>query len=259
MGAVLGPVMAAATRLRPDPAWEPLWLGVAFAGPAGGLLLTNLEGWHTGLAPALWLTIALCLGLFGGMRWHYPVAARLSPLLMPYLLLLGGMALILSAVFGPLRDGATPRPWIMVHIAVSVVTYALVTLAGIAALAAFLQERALRRKRPSALTRALPALAQSEWLQIRLLGMAELVLSLGLMSGMLLSWQEHGRPMPLDHKSLLSLATFILIGALLWVQVRTGLRGRQAGRLVLVAYLLLTLAYPGVKFVSEIVLRRVAF
>jgi ABC-type uncharacterized transport system permease subunit len=34
----------------------------------------------------------------------------------------------------------------------------------------------------------------------------------------------------------------------------SGLRGRRAARLVLLAYLLLTLAYPGVKFVTDILL-----
>jgi ABC-type uncharacterized transport system permease subunit len=35
---------------------------------------------------------------------------------------------------------------------------------------------------------------------------------------------------------------------------RTGLRGRRATRFVLTAYLLLTLAYPGVKFVRDVLL-----
>jgi ABC-type uncharacterized transport system permease subunit len=35
---------------------------------------------------------------------------------------------------------------------------------------------------------------------------------------------------------------------------RSGLRGRRAARVVLVAYLLLTLAYPGVKFVTDVLL-----
>jgi ABC-type uncharacterized transport system permease subunit len=33
-----------------------------------------------------------------------------------------------------------------------------------------------------------------------------------------------------------------------------GIRGRRAARIVLLAYLLITLAYPGVKFVTDVVL-----
>jgi ABC-type uncharacterized transport system permease subunit len=60
----------------------------------------------------------------------------------------------------------------------------------------------------------------------------------------------------LDHKTVLSLLAFALIGALLLVHQRFGLGGRRAARYGLVAYLLLTLAYPGVKFVTDVILAR---
>ena len=43
-----------------------------------------------------------------------------------------------------------------------------------------------------------------------------------------------------DHKTLLALATFVVIGSLLLVHLRTAVGGRAAARLVLVAYLLLS-------------------
>ena len=58
----------------------------------------------------------------------------------------------------------------------------------------------------------------------------------------------------LDHKILLSFLAFLAIALLLVLQTRTGMRGQRAGRLLLAAYLLLTLAYPGVKFVSEVLM-----
>ena len=57
-----------------------------------------------------------------------------------------------------------------------------------------------------------------------------------------------------DHKTVLSLLAFAVIGLLLFVHYRIGLRGRRAARLVLLAYLLLTLAYPGVKFVADVLI-----
>ena len=74
------------------------------------------------------------------------------------------------------------------------------------------------------------------------------------MSGMALLYQETGAPWRFDHKSLFSAAAFLVIGALLIARARSGVRGRAAARLVLVAYLLLILAYIGVKFVREILL-----
>ncbi|HMB77592.1 MAG TPA: cytochrome c biogenesis protein CcsA, partial [Kiloniellaceae bacterium] len=57
-----------------------------------------------------------------------------------------------------------------------------------------------------------------------------------------------------DHKTLFSLSAFGLIALLLLLHQKSGLRGRRAARLVLIAYLLLTLAYPGVKFVTDILM-----
>jgi len=63
-----------------------------------------------------------------------------------------------------------------------------------------------------------------------------------------------GQLIVLNHKTALSLMTFAVIVVLLLVHARTGIRGRRAARYVLAAYLLITLAYPGVKFVTDVVL-----
>ena len=44
---------------------------------------------------------------------------------------------------------------------------------------------------------------------------------------------------------------FLLLG---FLHHRTGLRGQRAARLILIAYLLVTLAYPGVKFVTDVLM-----
>jgi ABC-type uncharacterized transport system permease subunit len=53
----------------------------------------------------------------------------------------------------------------------------------------------------------------------------------------------------------LSLTAFVVILGLLLAHHISGLRGRSAARFVLLAYLLMTLGYPGVKFVTDILLR----
>ena len=95
-----------------------------------------------------------------------------------------------------------------------VATYGLLTIAAVAGFAVFLQERALKAKRPTALTRLLPPMAASETLELRLLAAAEAVLALGLLSGMAAEHFLGGRLLPLDHKTLFSLAAFVVIGAL---------------------------------------------
>ena len=65
---------------------------------------------------------------------------------------------------------------------------------------------------------------------------------------------EIGQALVLTHKTVLSLLTLVVVVGLLVAHWRTGMRGRRVARLVLLAYLLLTLAYPGVKFVTDILL-----
>jgi ABC-type uncharacterized transport system permease subunit len=57
-----------------------------------------------------------------------------------------------------------------------------------------------------------------------------------------------------DHKTVFSLLAFLVIGILLLLHRVSGLRGRRAARIALLGYLLLTLAYPGVKVVTQIIL-----
>ena len=89
---------------------------------------------------------------------------------------------------------------------------------------------------------------------MRLLAAGEAVLGFGLLSGMATQYFTSGTLIELGHEPLLALAAFVVIGLLLLAQMRTGMGGLAAARLVLVAYLLLTLAYPGVKFVTDVLI-----
>lgn len=229
-------------------------LAVALAGPAAYALAQFAGGWRTDLATALWVSIAATMVLFIVLVLTAKTAWRLMPLLLPYLLALGLLATVWGSV--PAHRGLVgpPDAWLAVHIAVSVATYALCTLAAVAAAAVFLQERALKRKAPNALSRRLPSVADASRLQVRLLAISEGVLALGIVTGMAKQYLETGALLEFDHKTLLVLLAFAVIGGLLILHHRTGLRGQRAARVLLLGYLLLTLAYPGVKFVTDVLI-----
>ena len=238
---------------RPDMVFW-LVLIVAVAGPVIRILFTMAGSWQTGLATALWVTVAATMAIFVVITVLTRESWRLAPLVAGYMVLLGIIALIWSSVpHKPLGEGVS-NAWVGVHIGVSVATYALVTIAAVAALAAFLQERALKNKRPTALTRILPSVADCEELVVRLLALGEIVLAIGLATGMALQYGETGTWLVFDHKTVLTITAFAVIGGLLAAHYKTGLRGRRAARIVLLAYLLLTLGYPGVKFISDVIL-----
>ncbi len=240
-------------RERPDLVYWAV-LAVAAAGSLSWALALLADRWHTGLSVALWVSISASLVVFMLLSLIAAQAWRLTPLLLPYLLLLGIVATVWAQAPEQPLPGQVPSAWLGVHIFVSVLTYALLTIAAVAGLSVLLQERALKRKRPTGLTRALPSVADGEVLQIGLLAAGELVLGVGLVTGIATQYLADGRLLAFDHKTLLSVIAFAVIGALLLAHWRTGMRGRRAARYVLLAYLLLTLAYPGVKFVTDVLM-----
>ncbi|MBL8703571.1 MAG: cytochrome c biogenesis protein CcsA [Rhodospirillales bacterium] len=226
---------------------------VAVAGPAAWAFLQVEGTWRTGLSVALWCTIAATMAIFALVAGVSRQAWRLAPLLLPYLLVLAVVALVWQrAPERPMQPAN--HAWLEVHIVVSVATYALATLAAVTGLSVFLQERALKLRQPTALTRHLPSIADGEALLVRLLLVAGAVLLVDLMTGMSIQYLKAGTLMRLEHKTLLSLLSFFVIVGLLAAHYRTGVRGRRAARYVLLGYLLLTLAYPGVKFVTDVVI-----
>lgn len=247
---------AIASWRRPDASESVFWLllSVAFVGPLVWIAWRFGGNWHTGLSATLWVTVAVSVGLFGVVGVLSREGRRLGVLLFPYLILLAGLATVWShAPEQGLRRDA-PEGWVLAHIAVSVVTYGLLTLAAIAGLAVLLRERSMKAKKRDRLSDLLPSVAGAEDLQVRLLIISETVLGVGLVTGIATQFLETGRLLSFDHKTLLVVGGFVLIGGLLVAHYRTGLRGRRAARIVLAAYLLVTLGYPGVKFVRDVLL-----
>jgi ABC-type uncharacterized transport system permease subunit len=230
-------------------------LAVALAGPVSWAAVQLAGRWQTGFSTALWLTIAVSIVLFAALAAVNRAAWRLAPLLLPYLLVLGVLAMIWQHAPGRPLSGAAAEGWLIAHIIVSELTYALITLGAIAGLAILLQERALKAKRPNLLTRRLPAVADAERLELGLLIAGEAVLGVGLITGIATLYSASGALLALDHKTVLAIVAFAVIGVLLGLHYLAGMRGRRAARLLLIAYLIITLAYPGVKFVSDVLMR----
>jgi ABC-type uncharacterized transport system permease subunit len=242
----------AVKRIEPGLVYWSL-LAVALAGPLLRAFTALTPAWNTGLSGALWLTMVASFALFALIAALSRDAWRLTPLLLSYLILVGIAAAIWQAA--PERP-LLPAPggWLALHVGISLATYGLLTIAAVAGFAVLVQERGLKRKQRGALNQMLPPIAACEALQARLLVATEIILGFGLATGMATEYFVAGRPLVLDHKTLFSLLAFVLIGGLLLVGARTGLGGRRAARFVLLAYLLLTLAYPGVKFVTDVLL-----
>jgi len=229
-------------------------LAVAGAGPLAWVLVHMAGAWRADFSTSLWITVAATMVLFMVVAALTDHGWRLTPLLVPYMVVLAILATLWRQTALDLDVPTVTGAWTGIHIVVSVVTYGLLTIAAVGALAAAMQEGALKRKQRTALTGLLPPVVECDRLLVRLLGLSEIVLALGLATGIALSISDGGGAFNFDHKTVLTVAAFVVIGLLLLVHYRSGLRGRKAARLVLVAYLLVTLGYPGVKFVTDVLM-----
>lgn len=229
-------------------------IAVAAAGPLSWSYVQLTGGWRTGLSTTLWLTIAASIFVFAVVAAWTRHGFRLTVLLAPYLLALGLLATIWAHAPERPLAALAPGVWLGFHIGVSVLTYALITVAAIAGLAVALQERALKAKHPTSLSHMLPSVTDGEALQVGLLGASFGVLGAGILSGMANQYFQSGTVLVFNHKTLFTLAAFAVISALLLVHYRFGIGGRRVARIVLLAYLLLTIGYPGVKLVTDVVM-----
>lgn len=163
---------------------------------------------------------------------------------------------LLVYVLAPQPAQPTVLAWpLQVHAWIALLAYA--TLAVAAALAVLLwwQDRLLRARRlDHPLLAHLPPLTELESLLFRTLAAGFLLLTLALALGAV--FVENLLAQHLAHKTVLSVLSWCIFGALLVGRIRYGWRGRRAIRLTLAAMALLLLAFFGSKFVLEMLLGR---
>ena len=141
-----------------------------------------------------------------------------------------------------------------VHAAISILTWAVLSLAALQALILAWQEHRIRTKRPGGALRTLAALdTQERWL-FRLVGVGFFLLSLSLASGFM--FVEDMLAQHLAHKTVLSCIAWAIFGALLWGRWRYGWRGQTAVRWCLGGFVALVLAYFGSRWILEVLLDR---
>jgi ABC-type uncharacterized transport system permease subunit len=145
---------------------------------------------------------------------------------------------------------------LQLHAWIALLAYATLSLAALLALMLWLQERALRRRRIEGWLRALPPLIQLEQLLFRTIAVGFVLLTLVLVTGLL--FVHNLLTQHLWHKTVLSIASWLVFGWLLYGRWRYGWRGARAVRLTLIAMGLLGLAFFGSKYVLELILHRTA-
>ncbi|MBS0556371.1 MAG: cytochrome c biogenesis protein CcsA [Proteobacteria bacterium] len=164
--------------------------------------------------------------------------------------------LLLVDVFLAPHTQPLPIDWqIKLHVILSLLGFSVLSVAAVLAILLALQEHALRARRFDGIAAALPPLTLTESLMFQMIGAGFVLLTLAILVGFL--FVDNVFAQHLIHKTVLSIAAWIVFGALLYGRWRHGWRGRRAVRLTLAGMILLALAFFGSRFVLELVLKRV--
>ncbi|MCK9258410.1 MAG: cytochrome c biogenesis protein CcsA [Azoarcus sp.] len=149
-------------------------------------------------------------------------------------------------------------PAFRAHFIIAMLAYSLFTLAALHAMLMAIAERQLHSARFSRILSGLPPLLTMEALLFRLIGIAFVLLTLTLVSGIVFSESLFGKAFRLDHKTVFAIISWLLFGTLLFGRRVWGWRGKQALRWTLAGFVTLMLAYVGSRFVIEVLLHHTA-
>lgn len=142
------------------------------------------------------------------------------------------------------------------HILIAMVAYSLLTFAALHACLMRMAERALHEKNSWLALPGFPPLMVLDALLFKVLRIGFALLTVTLLSGMLFSEEIFGKPLQFNHKTIFSIASWLIYGWLLFGRYQYGWRGKTATRWTLTGFVLLLLAYVGSKFVMQVILNR---
>ena len=226
----------------------PLLLHVA-------LLYSDLFGTaqpRFGFAQALSVMMALAVLVCWLEAFAYPIEA-----VFPLVLLAAGICAPLPAFFAgrALPDAVSFE--FRLHLVFGMLAYSLFTVATLHAVLISQVENRLHGKPgldgPFA---RLPPLLSLERLVFVLIAAAFAVLSLTLVLGIAYSEAFLGRALRFEHKTVFVILSWLIFGLLLGGRWLYGWRGRTALRWTITGFVVLMLAYPGSRFVLEVLLHR---
>lgn len=241
------------------------WSAVAL--PAVALMHAALLAWaivddgafRFGFAPALSATLLLAVlivwveGFFVPMRGMQLIVLPLAAL----------SAALPAAFHGAPVAAASDTPALRVHLLVAIAAYGLLTIAAMHGLLMASMDRHLHGSASASggtfgrILREMPPLLAMERLLFRLIGAGFVLLTATVVSGVFFTEALFGRPLRFDHKTVFTIASWLVFAGLLAGRLVFGWRGRTALRWTLAGFLMLLLAYVGSRFVLEVILQRV--
>lgn len=174
------------------------------------------------------------------------------PILLPPFFVMTAISVLCSILIeSPYTPHSLTYPQAL-HILLSILSYSILTIAAMQALALALQDHLLKTKQLQKVMAQLPPLQTMEFLLFQMLWAGSVLLALSIASGLL--FLQDILAQHLAHKMFFSFGALLVYCKLLWGRYRHGWRGKQAIRWTLGGFIALMLAYFGTKLVLEILL-----
>ncbi|GHU06108.1 ABC transporter permease [Betaproteobacteria bacterium] len=205
-----------------------------------------------GLRFSFSLAASLMLWLAVLIYWLESFRSRMDGM-QPMVLPLAAIAAALPVAFSQTHEIIHAQALgFRMHFLAAMLAYSLFTLSALNAVFMGFIERKLHHRTFSRHQASLPSILAMESLLFRLIGLAFLLLTMTLISGLAFSEQIFGKALVFDHKTLFGVASWIIFAALLVGRHNYGWRGKVALRWTLAGFFLLILAYIGARFVLEV-------
>ena len=175
------------------------------------------------------------------LRWRI---AALGALALPLAAVLDFLGLVGMAKAGRLY--LLENPLVGAHITLSLLGYAAFALAFCAAVTYLLQDRLLKTKRLTGLSRHLPPVLLSDETSYRLVAVGFPVFSLGLILGAVWAYLR-GESYPTgDPKEIWGLITWVIFAVYLYARALQGWRGRRTAALLVIGFISILITYLAV-------------
>ena len=222
---ILGAGLVAHTAALALITWNLGWLPVATLGES--LLVFS------------WTLVAAFLLFF----WRFPIRV-LGALAAPLAALMVSAGMILpagKAAIPPLLKSS----WVVVHVGLTFMGVAALTMAGLGGLFYLVQERQIKTKKFGFFYRRLPSLEQLDALNYWCLTLGFPLLTAGMVIGSLYAQYTLGSFFSFDPKEILTLIAWLIYAVLLHERLTVGWRGRRAAILALCGFGVLMVTFVG--------------
>lgn len=251
LGATVAALVGIAVRQDLPRVLLPRLLAAGLVVHGGAIVLRSVTARHlavTTFAESLSFLALMLVALFLAVQLRRPLVA-LGAIVSP---LAFGLTLAADAVY----EGARPLPpalhsaWLPVHVVLSFLGDAVFALAFSASLLYLLQERRLKTHRTRGTFHHLPSLETLDRLNYTCLVWGLILLTLGIVSGIVWAHSAWGGLWSSDPKLVFSLVTWAIYVVLLQGRMTAGWRGRWAAQLTIAGFAVIVLSLVGVNVLA---------